>query len=131
MDLFAALASLDAAGLPRADYAVFGSGPLAARGLRQAGDVDIIVRPALWAALAASFPVTVKGDGRVIALGAVEVWDSWAPDVGPISELITTADVIRGYRFVRLERVLAWKLAAGRPKDAADVALIRAYLARG
>jgi hypothetical protein len=131
MDLFAALAGLDAAGLPRVDYAVFGSGPLAARGLREAGDVDIIVRPALWAALAARFPVTVKGDGRVIALGAVEVWDSWAPDVGPISELITTADVIRGYRFVRLERVLAWKLAAGRPKDAADVALIRAYLARG
>ena len=93
--------------------------------------MDIIVRPALWAALAARYPVTAKRDGHVIALGADEVWDSWAPDVGPIPDLIATADVIRGYRFVRLEKVLAWKLAAGRPKDVADVALIRAHLARG
>jgi hypothetical protein len=129
MDLWAALATLDALGLPRASYAVFGSGPLGARGLRESGDLDIIVAPQLWAELAQRYPIRHKGDIAAVVIGDVEVWDRWHPAAGPVADLIARAEEIRGYRFVRLDKVLAWKDAAGRPKDRADAALIRRYLA--
>ena len=128
MDIWAALATLDALGLPRDSYAVFGSGPLGARGLRESGDLDIIVSPALWAELAQRYPIRHKGDIAAVVIGDVEVWDRWHPVAGPVADLIAGAEEIRGYRFVRLDKVLAWKEAAGRPKDRADAALIRHYL---
>jgi hypothetical protein len=129
MDLWAALATLDALGLPRDNYAVFGSGPLGARGLRESGDLDIIVAPKLWAELAGRYPIRHKGDMAAVVIGDVEVWDRWHPAAGPVADLIAGAEEIRGYRFVRLDRVLAWKEAADRPKDRADAELIRRYLA--
>jgi hypothetical protein len=128
MDLWAALATLDALGLPRESYAVFGSGPLAARGLRESGDLDIIVSPALWTDLAQRYPVRHKAEWAAVMIGDIEVWDRWHPAAGPVADLLAGAEEIRGYRFVRLDRVLAWKEAAGRPKDRADAALIRRYL---
>jgi hypothetical protein len=129
MDLWAALATLDALGLPRDSYAVFGSGPLGARGLRESGDLDIIVAPALWAELAQRYPIRHKAGGAAVVIGDIEVWDRWHPAAGPVADLLAGAEEIRGYRFVRLDKVLAWKEAAGRPKDRADAALIRRYLA--
>ena len=128
MDLWAALATLDALGLPRASYAVFGSGPLGARGLRESGDLDIIVSPALWTDLAQRYPVRHKAEWAAVMIGDIEVWDRWHPAAGPVADLIAGAEEIRGYRFVRLDKVLTWKEAAGRPKDRADAALIRRYL---
>jgi hypothetical protein len=129
MDLWAALATLDALGLPRDSYAVFGSGPLGARGLRESGDLDIIVAPALWAELAQRYPIRHKAGGAAVVIGDIEVWDRWHPAAGPVADLLAGAEEIRGYRFVRLDKVLAWKEAADRPKDRADAALIRRYLA--
>jgi len=34
--------------LPEGEFAVFGSGPMAIRGIRPAGDLDLIVTPAVW-----------------------------------------------------------------------------------
>ncbi|HEX6605695.1 MAG TPA: hypothetical protein VF276_02160, partial [Chloroflexia bacterium] len=129
MDIWAALATLDALGLPRDSYAVFGSGPLGARGLRESGDLDIIVAPALWAELAQRYPIRHKAEGAAVVIGDIEVWDRWHPAAGPLADLIAGAEEIRGYRFVRLDKVLQWKAAGNRPKDRADAELIRRYLA--
>jgi hypothetical protein len=129
MDIWAALATLDALGLPRESYAVFGSGPMGVRGLRESGDLDIIVAPALWAELAGRYPIRHKAEGAAVVIGDIEVWDSWHPAAGPPADLIAGAEEIRGYRFVGLDKVLEWKAASDRPKDRADAELIRRYLA--
>lgn len=129
MDIWAALATLDALGLPRDSYAVFGSGPLGARGLRECGDLDIIVAPALWAELAQRYPIRHKAEGAAVVIGDIEVWDRWHPAAGPLADLIAGAEEIRGYRFVRLDKVLQWKATGDRPKDRADAELIRRYMA--
>ena len=129
MDIWAALATLDALGLPRDSYAVFGSGPLGARGLRESGDLDIIVSPALWTELAQRYPVRHKAEGAAVVIGDIEVWDRWHSGGWAGSRPDPRSREIRSYRFVRLDKVLAWKEAVGRPKDRADAALIRRYLA--
>ena len=35
-------------GLPKYQFAIFGSGPMGIRGLRECDDLDIIVKPDLW-----------------------------------------------------------------------------------
>ncbi len=84
--------------------------------------------PALWTDLAQRYPVRHKAEWAAVMIGDIEVWDRWHPAAGPVADLLAGAEEIRGYRFVRLDRVLAWKEAAGRPKDRADAALIRRYL---
>ncbi|MET9598220.1 MULTISPECIES: hypothetical protein [unclassified Streptomyces] len=44
----------------------------------------------------------------------------WSTD-----QLIDEADVIDGVPFMRLGDILRWKIAAGRPKDHADITAIR------
>ena len=131
MDLFAALDRLDALRLPRDQYAVFGSGPLAVRGIRPAADLDIVVLPGLWADLAARLPLAPKAGAPRILVEEIEIWPDWHPAAGPPAEIVATADVFDGYRFATLARVLAWKRALARPKDVTDVELITRYLARG
>jgi len=122
-----------ALGLPAADFAVFGSGPMMAHGLKEAHDLDIIARGAAWSAVQGLGPRT-KGayGGHKIELadGAIEVFDSWGPGAWDADELIDTAEVIAGIRFVTLENVLKWKTMMKRPKDAGHIRLIEAYLAR-
>ncbi|GAF93599.1 unnamed protein product, partial [marine sediment metagenome] len=43
--------------LPKDKYAIFGSGPLAIRGLRENRDLDIIVKPELWEKLVNEYPI--------------------------------------------------------------------------
>lgn len=132
MDFQAALAQVDALGLPHDQYAIFGSGPLAVRHLRPTGDIDLIVLPDLWGALAVRYPPTTKaGYGPVIALGDLEIWNDWHPAVNDLPALIAEAEEIAGHPFVRLAAVRTWKIAAGSPRDLADVALIDSYLAGG
>ena len=52
-------------------FAVFGSGCLAVRNLRENNDIDLIVKDDLWEELAKQFPVEEK---RLIRLGEIEVW---------------------------------------------------------
>jgi len=42
------LDELKALALPPDQYAVFGSGPMAVRGIREANDLDLIVKESLW-----------------------------------------------------------------------------------
>lgn len=117
-------------GLPAGDYAVFGSGPLAARGLiGELGDLDVVARGAAWAKAKELGPVReAPGGDPVVRLwdGAIEVfggWLGWDTD-----GLIGRAEVIGGLPFARLEDVLAFKLSHERPKDLAHVRVIEEHL---
>jgi len=113
--------------LPSDQYAVFGSGPLAIRGLRESSDCDIIVKSDVWKELCNKYPFK-EGTKDRIEIGNVEIFNTWRPPVADLNTMIDTAEVIDGIRFVRLEYVLAWKKARAKPKDVRDVQLIQHYL---
>lgn len=123
------LAQVRGLDLPPDSFAVFGSGPMAAAGLRDVSDLDLVVTPELWRELAARHRVAELPDGgHVIRLGDVEICDSWSPPMGDLSALIEQADVVDGVRFVRLGTVLEWKRKRAEPKDAHDVELLERHL---
>jgi hypothetical protein len=126
-DLFGKLRAL---GLPIADYAVFGSGPLAVRGLlEEVHDLDLVARGAAWKqAKGLGGPRTAPEGDPVVWLegGAIEIFGGWLG--WDIDALIDNAEIIDGLPFARLEDVLAFKLSHGRPKDVAHARLIEEHL---
>ena len=114
--------------LPKGHYAVFGSGPLVVRGIvADAGDLDVLVRGPAWNAAAAHGTVVELEEGvQVISVddGALTFGRSWAYGTFDVDELIDTAETIDGLPFVLMEHVVAFKLAADRPKDRAHLALV-------
>ena len=121
---------LQALDLPPTDYAVFGSGPLAVRGLIvEVHDLDVVARGAAWEQAKGLGRVctAAKGDPVVwLEGGAIEVFGGWLG--WDIHRLIDNAEIINGLPFARLEDVLAFKLAYGRPKDLAHAQLIEDHL---
>ena len=120
--------------LPIGDWAIFGSGPLLVRGwIDQVGDLDLIARePALTHALEAGERLYLEEhDIAVVGIddGAITVGTSWAYGDFDIGELIDTAELIDGFPCVRLEHVVAFKQAAGRPKDLEHLRVIEAHQA--
>lgn len=118
-------------GLPAEDYALAGSAPLLAHGLRgELGDVDVVARGRAWD-LAQLFgrPVRARSGGKMVRLsgGRIEIFDSWFPEELTVDALIRRADVIEGIRFVSLRDTLAWKRYLNRDKDKDDIRLIEAY----
>jgi hypothetical protein len=117
-DLFDALRNL---GLPDGDYAIFGSGPLIVRGIVEAtNDLDIITRGSAWEVVRRIGEVTAFDDGNLCVLlfgGKLTFGTTWKYGEFDLDELIDTAEIIDGLPFVRLEHVVAYKQAAGRPKD--------------
>ena len=118
--------------LPDGQYIVFGSCPLAAAGLRESGDVDMLVTPALKAKLKQSgWPEIDKGGGDTPLVHDVfDVHDQWNfSSYSPTLEhLLQTAEYYDGVPFASLTEVRKWKAASGRPKDLKDIELIDNYL---
>lgn len=112
--------------LPRGQYAVFGSGPLAIRGLiKRVGDLDVLVRDQAWN--------LVVPLGRIVRYGSDETIDldtgltfgrSWAYGDFDIDRLIDEAEWIEGLPFVTLDAVVEFKRIAGRPKDLEHLRLL-------
>ena len=117
-DLFAALRELN---LPTGDYAIFGSGPLIIRRIVEAtNDLDIICRGRAWQAVQEVGEVMTFDDGNPyvnLRGGLLTFGTTWKYGTFDLGELIDTAEVIDGLPFVRLEHVITYKQAAGRPKD--------------
>ena len=114
---------------PSDHYAIFGSGPLLVRGwISEVVDIDLIARePVLTLALEAGGPLYLEEhDVTVIGIddGAITIGTSWAYGDFDIEELIDTAELIEGLPCVLLEHVVAFKRAAGRPKDLEHLAII-------
>lgn len=111
--------------LPPDQFAIFGSGPLAVRNLRATHDLDLLVKPGLFKKLAQKYPVK---DDKLIKIGQIEIYKDWQPYLPEVDELIDSADLLNGWRFVKLEYVLKWKKIMGREKDLEDIELIKKYL---
>lgn len=121
------LEELLALNLPTDDFAIFGSGPMAVRGMRENDDIDIIARESAWLELASQYPKNIKSD-KEIAIDHISIFRNWLPYFTNIEKLIDSADVIDGIRYVKLEYVKQWKQAYGREKDLKDVEQINKYL---
>lgn len=126
---------LNSLGLSTDDYAVFGSGPMYAHGIKDLGhDLDIIARGSAWRqACSISFPQNAIWGGLVVNLfdGQIEIFDSWAPGDWDVDDLIDKSDIIDGIRFVTLENVMKWKRLMGRGKDQIHIKMIEDYLNGG
>jgi hypothetical protein len=121
--------------LPTGDYAVFGSGPLAARGLIEfSTDIDIVARSKAWEkAEEYGTPEETRARfGDVISLfeNKIEIYNGWPNGNWNIDTLIETADIIDGIRFVNLQNVLKWKKERNLPKDVVQIKLIEDYLSK-
>lgn len=124
------IAKVKALGLPAGQYIVFGSCPLAAAGLRLAGDIDLLVSPALLRQLAAAgWQQVDKGPHDTpLTHDVFEAHDSWnfSSYQPTLASLLAGADYFDGIPFASLSAVRQWKAASGRPKDLADITLLDA-----
>lgn len=118
---------LRAMALPTGSYAVFGSGPLAIRGLiGEVGDLDVIARGTTWDLVRERGRVVIHGDHLTVDLGnGLTFGRSWAYGSFDIDRLIDEAEVIGALPFVRLPAVVEYKRIAGRPKDREHLRLLR------
>jgi hypothetical protein len=115
-------------GLPEKQFVVMGSGTLAILGIiSQASDIDLAVSPELFAFLKRSGwkPPAKKETKAILEMGEFEAgigYGDWS-----LGELLDDAIFIDGVPFASLEKIKAWKKAAGREKDAAHIAAIEEY----
>jgi hypothetical protein len=120
------LEELKKLGFPPEKFAIFGSGPMAVRGLRDVNDIDIIVKDDIWAVLLKDHtPAEKNGE---IKIGNISIFNQLKPWFDDINPLIDTADVIDGIKYVRLEYLIKWKKIMNREKDQKDIKLIEEYL---
>jgi hypothetical protein len=119
--------------LPAGAYIVFGSCPMAAAGIRESSDVDMLVSSELKETLRqAGWQEVDKGqDDKPLTFDVFEAHDNWNfSSYSPtLTQLLKTADIFDGVPFASLEEVRKWKAASGRPKDLKDLELIDAYIA--
>ncbi|MGH3375329.1 MAG: hypothetical protein ACRDP6_11365, partial [Actinoallomurus sp.] len=130
--LLDAVRSLD---LPADQYAVFGSGPLVVRGLRDGADIDLVVTHALYARLrdTQEWVVRPRDDGgETLARDDFDVMErlEFPRYVGDVPAMIAGAERIDGVPFVALPELRRFKAALNRPKDHVDLDLIDSALAR-
>lgn len=111
--------------LPKDKFAIFGSGPLGIRNIRESNDIDLIVKEELWNELRKKYPIN-KEKYDAIIIGNIEIFHKWPP-FEEVNILIDSADIIQGFRFVKLEYVLEWKKFLNREKDLRDIKLIEEY----
>ncbi|MFH0937224.1 MAG: hypothetical protein V1808_02940 [Candidatus Daviesbacteria bacterium] len=128
------LEELNALNLPKDQYAITSSGPLAVREIREAADLDLIITDDLMKKLARKYPITPGPPCDKIIIGNIEILGNFSlyNDSSLVStqEQINTADIISGHPFVNLEIVKKFKEKSGREKDLKDIELIDQYLAQ-
>jgi hypothetical protein len=118
--------------LPAGSYIVFGSCPLAAAGIRESSDIDLVVSHEIFDALCAAGwqRHDDKGTVQSCTQGPFDVHTGW--DFGTynptLADLLKTANLIDAVPFASLSEVREWKSVSARPKDLVDVALIDDYL---
>lgn len=122
---------LNALNLPRDQYVVVGSGAMAAHGIREANDLDVLVSLDLWDKLAKENPVVMSGKTENIELGDIQILGNGSmyrkPEIASVEDMFNTAEIIEGHRFLDLNLVKKFKLNEGREKDLKDVELIDKY----
>lgn len=129
-EIVAKVKSLD---LPKDKFIVFGSCPMAAAGIRESGDIDLLVTSDVLADLAKrGWKPFHKSEGdEPLTYNEFEAHDNWnfSSYQPTLEHLLATATIIDGVPFASLEEVKKWKQSSGRPKDLKDIELIDSFLA--
>lgn len=112
--------------IPDGQYAIYGSGPLAIREIRDARDLDVAVKDRFYADMVNMHPEKEKGKIELSG-GKIEIYPAWNSLMDNAEEAIDRAELIRGFRFVKLEDIIEWKQKMGRDKDKRDIELIKKY----
>jgi len=131
--LFLKLLSLN---LPVEDYAIFGSAPMFARGLKDLGhDLDVVVCREAWERAKTFGPVEYLEIGHIPVVQLfdrqLELGNGWFMGGWTAEEIVDSAEVIEGFKFATLDKVLTYKKLFGRPKDLEHIKIIEEYLAKG
>jgi len=108
--------------LPPQGYAVFGSGPLAIRGIIPlTHDLDVICGEEVWNIVSRTGSVEYlpEYDVSVVTMadGALTFGTKWGIGNFDIDALIATAEIIDGLPFVSLEHVICYKKIRSSKKD--------------
>ncbi len=133
MNIFEEIAKLN---FPPDQYIVVGSGIMAAKGIREANDLDIVATPELFEKCKLEgwelHPWTKQGiPGKEwLKKGNVELYVQLSLKSGgvPAKELLKNAEIINGVPFITLEQHMEFKAEFGRPQDLADIEMIKKYL---
>lgn len=121
------LEELKSLNLPTGKFAIFGSGPMAIRNIRDCVDLDIIVKQDLWDTLLKKYPTSLHNDPAHLKIGNIEFYNTWLQLTNKIDEIIDNADMFDNPPFVQLEYVIEWKKEFSREKDVRDLELIQKY----
>lgn len=121
------LDELDFLKLPAGKFAIFGSGPMSVRGIRESDDLDIIVKQDLWDTLLEQYPTSLHHNPTCLKIGNVEIYKDWLELSDRMNEMIDGAEKIANFPFVQLKFVVEWKTQFGREKDIRDIELIQKY----
>ena len=128
--------ALRAFNLPTDQYAIIGSGPLGIRNLKAIGDIDLIVTPELWDALAKKYGITDTNGVKKIVFpgGIIEAFFEGSfysapidPQAASMASRIHNAELIDGMPFDSIENVLYYKRKDAREKDLQDIRLIEEW----
>lgn len=134
------------------DFVLCGSACLAARGVRDVGDLDVLIRPELWEVVTHlhfnnAFPAGKKvlpfyedpvyesaqlEGRRLLMTGEIDFFDTM-PRITNLGNLdiFGAATIIGGYRVVSLRHCMAIKalVPQSRPKDVTDMLLLAELIA--
>jgi hypothetical protein len=120
--------------LPTDQYAIIGSGPLGIRGLREIGDIDIVVSPELRDRLSEKYGIVDTGKVRKIVFPGENIEAFWEgsldnmlqkdPKDPSMHDIIHRAEIIDGLPFQSLEDLMYFKHKTKRDKDLNDIILI-------
>ncbi len=118
--------------LPKNSYVGFGSGPLAAAGIRDANDIDLLVSKEIYEKFKKSgWKILYKGPKDTpLVFDVFEAHKNWNfSEYKPtLQDLLNNAIEVDGVTFASIADVRKWKVASGRPKHMNDVGLIDSYI---
>lgn len=117
--------------LPADEAVVIGSGVLDALGLRQSGDVDLVVTPHCFERFKkdSRWHIGEKNGEPIASMADVEAFLSWGSEGVPnFGALYEGGVTIEGIRFAHPRFVMAWKRQRASEKDVHDIALLEEYM---
>ena len=119
--------------LPIKEYVIFGSAPLAIRGIRDSRDLDLFVSQKI-------FNKYLKKQGwklkefdknerhiKMLEKEDIELYPNWGPEKWNFKTIRNDSEIIEGLPFAGLKDFIKWKKAYNRNKDKKDIQLIEEY----
>lgn len=110
---------------PAGYYFIYGSGPLAVRGLRKAHDLDVVTHPEWYRYLSLTYPEIISGH---LQIGDISIYHADDSLLEHPYEALERAEKIGNFYYLRLPDLIRFKQFLNRPKDRKDILLINTFL---